>query len=80
MKKKRNKRHYGVKCTKCSDRIFSMYVYDFKYCKCGLTTIDGGTYYKHISFSKEYPPKDIYWTLKQDGVYPTIKYKDTFPY
>ena len=34
-----------LECKKCGDIIYSAYRHDFKYCKCGLVAVDGGTNY-----------------------------------
>ena len=34
-----------VYCSKCKELIISKHVHDFKTCKCGSVSIDGGTYY-----------------------------------
>lgn len=38
-------KHAGVECARCKERLFSLYVHDFHYCKCNGTFIDGGTVY-----------------------------------
>jgi hypothetical protein len=42
---KKLRKHTGVECRMCGDRIFSEYTHDFKYCKCGETFVDGGYSY-----------------------------------
>lgn len=34
-----------IKCLKCGDTPYSAHRHDFKYCKCGLVAVDGGTSY-----------------------------------
>lgn len=31
-----------VRCTNCGDKIYSRATYDFHYCRCGETFVDGG--------------------------------------
>ena len=37
-----------IKCLKCNDIIESLSVHDFKYCKCGACSIDGGNQYTRV--------------------------------
>ena len=34
-----------IRCKKCNDIIESLTVHDFKSCKCGAVSVDGGHYY-----------------------------------
>lgn len=34
-----------IRCKKCGDIIESTYTHDFKTCKCGAVSVDGGTEY-----------------------------------
>lgn len=34
-----------IKCNSCGDEIFSAHVHDFKSCKCGRVSVDGGMSY-----------------------------------
>ena len=43
-----------IKCLKCNDIIESLSVHDFKYCKCGACSIDGGKQYTRIGGDPEY--------------------------
>lgn len=52
------KKHTGVQCPKCKDKIFSEYRHDLKYCSCGYLFVDGGYDYlrfgvKDLSIIKE---------------------------
>lgn len=51
-----------IKCLKCNDIIESVSVHDFKYCKCGGCSIDGGNQYTRIGGDPEY----ISWVY-EDG-------------
>ena len=51
-----------IKCLKCNDIIESLSVHDFKYCKCGACSIDGGNQYTRIGGDPEY----ISWVY-EDG-------------
>ena len=31
-----------IKCNKCGDIIESIFIHDFKFCKCGAVAVDGG--------------------------------------
>lgn len=35
----------AIKCKKCGDIIESKHVHDFKFCKCGNVSVDGGKEY-----------------------------------
>ena len=37
-----------IKCLKCNDIIESLSVHDFKYCKSGACSIDGGNEYTRV--------------------------------
>lgn len=39
-----------IQCTKCGDIIESKYTHDFKFCKCGQVSVDGGCSYLKRSF------------------------------
>lgn len=39
-----------IQCVHCKDVIESKYTHDFKFCKCGTVTIDGGLSYAKRSF------------------------------
>lgn len=43
-----------IKCLKCNDIIESLSVHDFKYCKCGACSIDGGNEYTRIGGNPQY--------------------------
>ena len=74
------KRIYGVKCVGCGKRMFSFHIRDYKLCGCpNETMIDGGRAYIRAGY-KNLPPVSIYWTEKQDGIYPNIVVKDRWPY
>lgn len=51
-----------IKCLKCNDIIESLSVHDFKYCKCGACSIDGGNQYTRVGGDSEY----IHWVY-EDG-------------
>lgn len=51
-----------IKCLKCNDIIESLSVHDFKYCKCGACSIDGGNQYTRVGEDFEY----IHWVY-EDG-------------
>ena len=43
-----------IKCLKCKDIIESLSMHDFKYCKCGACSIDGGNEYTRIGGDFKY--------------------------
>jgi len=43
-----------IKCLKCKDIIESLSTHDFKYCKCGSCSIDGGNEYTRIGGDFKY--------------------------
>ena len=47
----------AAKCARCGDIIESKHVHDFKQCKCGAISVDGGHEYFKRSF--KYSPADI---------------------
>ena len=47
VKIKRNR----IKCNHCGDIIESEYVHDFKSCRCGQVSVDGGCRYLKRSFT-----------------------------
>lgn len=42
-----------VRCMLCGDVIRSMSVHDFKYCKCGAISVDGGAEYLKIGYARD---------------------------
>lgn len=44
-----------VRCKKCNDIIESISTYDFKTCKCGAISIDGGKEYQKVSWKSDNP-------------------------
>ena len=55
----RNIKENKIRCKTCGDIITSDYRHDFKTCKCGLVSVDGGTSYLRRSFQN----KDYYEEL-----------------
>jgi len=65
MKKKKETKlkHWGVECSVCKERLFSMAGHDFHYCKCGATFVDGGYDYVRCGWDPAKgatPPRSIY--------------------
>ena len=51
-----------VKCLKCGEIIFSMYVRDYKECKCGTVAVDGGiSYLKRIGCFEDMEDMSVYF-------------------
>lgn len=44
-----------IKCNYCGDIIESTHVHDYKECKCGKCSVDGGKYYLSRNFPSEVP-------------------------
>ncbi len=44
--------HNKIRCNHCGDVIESEYRHDFKSCRCGLVSIDGGHDYLRRGFTK----------------------------
>lgn len=64
-----------VKCLKCGDEPFSAHRHDFKSCKCGNISVDGGqAYLKRMYKSKNF--KDMSIVLDQDLVDAMINMAD----
>ena len=42
-----------IRCRKCNDIIESLSVHDFKYCKCGAVSVDGGHDYLRRGGNRE---------------------------
>ncbi len=80
--KTKSKTIWGVQCPECEERMFSFHVHDYKTCGCSNNTIvDGGRDYLRYGCGQgKQMPKRIKWSVKKDGKYPVVKYKDTFPY
>lgn len=47
--------HNEVQCLKCNDRIRSYHCHDFKTCKCGHVSVDGGLDYHRRLWSDGKP-------------------------
>ena len=47
----------AIRCNKCGDVIESFYTHDFKTCKCGSVSVDGGHQYLKRGFKTS--PSDI---------------------
>ena len=46
-----------IRCLKCNDIIESLSVHDYKKCKCGVCSIDGGNEYTRVGGDFKY----IHW-------------------
>lgn len=44
--------HNRIRCNHCGDVIESEYRHDFKSCRCGLVSVDGGHDYLRRGFTK----------------------------
>ena len=44
-----------IRCKKCCDVIESTHRHDFKYCRCGAVSIDGGTDYQKVGWGADRP-------------------------
>lgn len=44
-----------IRCKKCDDVIESLYRHDFKVCKCGSVSVDGGKSYSKRSWPEGRP-------------------------
>lgn len=64
---KRRRRHTGVMCVVCGDRLFSFYRHDFKYCSCKSTFVDGGREYLRYGYSPGYPPRMIRYCKRDEA-------------
>ena len=53
-----------IKCLHCGDVIESKTVHDYKTCKCGKVSVDGGKYYLKRGFP-EFPPEKHYVELSE---------------
>lgn len=80
MKKSKKRRRYGVQCGKCEEKLFSMWVHDFHFCKCGETFIDGGYDYVRCGWTT-LRPKNIYRLEEIKQIEDTKKYpSQEWPY
>ncbi len=43
----------AIVCKKCNDILVSTHQHDFKFCKCGKVSVDGGQDYCKRGFSKD---------------------------
>lgn len=48
-----------VECLECHDRPFSAYKHDYKSCKCGAVSVDGGQSYLRRSLKKGKAMKEL---------------------
>lgn len=77
--KQKTKVIWGVKCPKCSKRMFSFFTHDYKTCGCpNNTMVDGGMSY--LRYGGEVIPKLIKWSNKLDGKYPVLGDDSSWPY
>lgn len=73
-----------IRCKFCGDIIESFKVHDFKRCRCGKCSIDGGLEYAQRSFETEKPEdtyEDLSTYIDEDGklVYAKDANKDDIP-
>lgn len=63
------KPHFGIRCAKCGDRLFSHRGHDYKPCSCGSCFVDGGREYFRWGYepSMDKPPTIITWEEELDG-------------
>jgi len=54
-----NGKNGKIRCKKCDDIIESKYRHDFKSCKCGKISIDGGSSYLKCSWPEGDPTEWI---------------------
>lgn len=52
--------HYGIMCPSCKDIIFSEHRHDYKSCKCGDVTIDGGKDYLRYGWANHLKKEDVF--------------------
>ena len=52
-----------IKCSFCGDIIESVHRHDYKECKCGKVSVDGGKDYLRRSFPSGYQPEESYTDL-----------------
>lgn len=45
-----------VECQNCGDIIYSRTTHDMRYCRCGVTMVDGGFDYMHCGWLYGLPP------------------------
>ena len=44
-----------IRCNKCGDKIESVHVHDFKFCKCGAVAVDGGKdYLRRVGYREDW--------------------------
>ena len=48
-----------IMCNHCGDIIESIYIHDYKQCKCGKCSIDGGHEYLKRGFQEQNDYKDL---------------------
>ena len=48
-----------IMCNNCGDIIESTYIHDYKQCKCGKCSIDGGHEYLKRGFQEQNDYKDL---------------------
>lgn len=55
-----------VECLKCGDKPFSRHRHDFRPCKCGAVTVDGGLDYLRRVFNSSRDFRDISIEIEQE--------------
>ena len=62
-----------LQCKLCNDLIFSKHVHDYKQCKCGFVSIDGGNEYLKRGYNaaklKEFFPEGHQITYEEASEY-----------
>ncbi len=52
--KKKKMRVAGVECPVCLEKIWSRHRHDYRHCKCGYSSIDGGRDYVKVGYGLKF--------------------------
>lgn len=68
-----------IRCNHCGDVLESAYTHDFKTCKCGTVSVDGGHDYLRRCFNTldDFTDLSLFKNTDENGL--RIKNKDTIP-
>lgn len=55
-----------VECLKCGDKPFSGHVHDFKPCKCGAVTVDGGPHYLRRVYQEQTDYRELSISIEKE--------------
>jgi hypothetical protein len=54
-----NTKGFGIMCKHCGDTLYSNFRHDYKVCKCGKVSVDGGSDYLRMGYPDGNPADHI---------------------